>query len=98
MIDEAQFLKGDVKLLLNLSLKYNYNIYIAGLNLTTELVPFGIIPEILAISDNIYKLHSVCYYCGKSADYTKCLADKSSDILVGSDEYLPVCKDCLFKT
>lgn len=95
LIDEVQFLKGDVKWLVDLSIKEDYDIYIAGLNLTTDLKPFGIIGQILAISDKIEKLHSSCCYCGRQADYTKCLINKVDDILVGSDEYVPICKDCV---
>ena len=95
LIDEVQFLKGDVKWLVDLSIKEDYDIYIAGLNLTTDLKPFGIIGQILAISDKIEKLHSSCYCCGRQADYTKCLINKVDDILVGSDEYVPICKDCV---
>ena len=97
LIDEAQFLKGSYTPLLNLSLIENYNIYISGLNLTTDLKPFGVMPEILSISDVIIKCHSTCYYCGKEADYTKCLIEKSKDILIGDKEYIPICKDCLRK-
>lgn len=97
LIDEAQFIQGDVKVLLKLSIIEQYDIFISGLNLTTELKPFGSIPNILSISDNIIKLTSTCYYCGKHAEYTKCLVDKKQDIMVGSDEYIPICKDCLYR-
>ena len=97
LIDEVQFLKGNVKWLVDLSIKKDYDIYIAGLNLTTNLKPFGIIGQILAISDNIIKLYSSCYYCGKQANYTKCLVNKTNDTLIGSNEYVPICKDCIRK-
>ena len=86
-----------VKVLLKLSIIEQYDIFISGLNLTTELKPFGSIPNILSISDNIIKLTSTCYYCGKHAEYTKCLVDKKQDIMVGSDEYIPICRDCLYR-
>lgn len=97
LIDEAQFIKGDCKVLLKLSILELYDIFISGLNLTTELKPFGSIPNILAISDNIIKLTATCSFCGKQAEYTKCLVDKKQDIMVGSDKYIPICKDCLYR-
>lgn len=103
LIDEAQFIKGNVQYLNYLSIKLDYDIYISGLSLTSNLKPFGCMPEILSISDNIVKLWAHCYYCGRRADYTRCLVDKVKDVLVGNEEYIPVCKnhidkDAVFKS
>ena len=85
LIDEAQFIKGNVQYLNYLSIKLDYDIYISGLSLTSNLKPFGCMAEILSISDNIVKLWAHCYYCGRRADYTRCL------------EYIPVCKNHIDK-
>lgn len=97
LIDEAQFIKGNVQYLNYLSIKLDYDIYISGLSLTSNLKPFGCMPEILSISDNIVKLWAHCYYCGRRADYTRCLVDKVKDVLVGNEEYIPVCKNHIDK-
>ena len=97
LIDEAQFIKGNVQYLNYLSIKLDYDIYISGLSLTSDLKPFGCMPEILSISDNIVKLWAHCYYCGRMADYTRCLVDKVKDVLVGNEEYIPVCKNHIDK-
>lgn len=92
-IDEAQFLTGSISTLLDLSINLDFDIYIAGLNLTSEYKPFGIMPEILSIADKIEFLKASCYYCNKPAEYTNCLVNKEDDILVGSKEYIAVCKN-----
>ena len=97
LIDEAQFIKGNVQYLNYLSIKLDYDIYISGLSLTSNLKPFECMPEILSISDNIVKLWAHCYYCGRRADYTRCLVDKVKDVLVGNEEYIPVCKNHIDK-
>lgn len=97
LIDEAQFIKGNVQYLNYLSIKLDYDIYISGLSLTSNLKPFACMPEILSISDNIVKLWAHCYYCGRRADYTRCLVDKVKDVLVGNEEYIPVCKNHIDK-
>lgn len=97
LIDEAQFIKGNIQYLNYLSIKLDYDIYISGLSLTSNLKPFGCMPEILSISDNIVKLWAHCYYCGRRADYTRCLVDKVKDVLVGNEEYIPVCKNHIDK-
>ncbi|MBQ2639253.1 MAG: hypothetical protein IJF92_00605 [Bacilli bacterium] len=95
MIDEAQFIEGDPKVLLNLSIKEEADIYVAGLSLTSEQEPFGKMPEILALADRIIFIQSDCHFCGRPAQFTKCLEKKDEEILVGSDQYIPVCKYCM---
>lgn len=97
IIDEIQFITGDVSELLRTSIMNNIDIYIAGLDLTSELKPFGIMPNILAIADEIYKCESDCKDCNDGARYTYCLVKKEEDILVGNMEYIPLCKECFKK-
>ncbi|MGI6330115.1 MAG: hypothetical protein ACOXZR_04705 [Bacilli bacterium] len=96
-IDEAQFLKGDVNYLLELSLIKNMEIHIAGLSLTSEQKPFGLMPEILSIADEIKIFKAICYICNKPAAYTYYNGKKETEILVGSKGYMPLCKECLLK-
>ena len=97
IIDEVQFLSGDVQELLWLTIYHNIDIYIAGLDLTSELTPFNIMPNILAIATEVYKLKARCQDCGKEAEYTYCLVEKNEEIMVGNSEYVPLCRNCLGK-
>lgn len=96
-IDEVQFLKGDVNLLLELSLTKGINFYIAGLNMTSEQILFGIMPQILAIADEIKIFKANCYLCHKPASYTCYNGEKEVDVLVGNEGYIPLCGECLLK-
>ncbi len=96
-IDEANFLKGNIDVLIDLSINKDLDIFIAGLNLTSELKPFGIMPEIMAISDEIVLLHASCNDCNRDASYTYYNGSKDSDILVGNDNYIALCPKCLRK-
>ena len=96
-IDEAEFLKGDVRVLVDLSINREIDIYIAGLNMTAEQKPFGLMPYIMAVSDNIEIIPGVCYICNKPAYYTYYEGEKTTDILVGNTNYLPLCASCLYK-
>lgn len=95
-IDEAQFLTGDVSIISSLSLN-GYDFHIAGLNQTSEQTPFGIMPNLMAIADNIELIKAKCKICNKDAQYTYCLVHKDNEILVGSNEYIPICTECLRK-
>lgn len=98
IIDEIQFLTGNVRKLLIYSIENNIDFIFSGLSLTSELKPFGIMPEILTISDEIINLQAKCNICNKNeAIYTMIYNDKNEDIKVGDKEYFPICKECLKK-
>lgn len=95
-IDEAQFLNGDVSILTDLSVLYDIDFYIAGLNMTSEQVPFDKITEILAISNNVTNITGSCQDCSRPSVYTFYeLGNKTENTLVGNDGYISVCPSCL---
>jgi thymidine kinase len=96
-IDEANFLKGDVAELLKLSVNDDLDIFIAGLNMTSEQKPFGIMPQILAVADEIVMMHASCNECNRDAIYTYYEGKKNKDILVGNEGYSALCARCLRK-
>ncbi len=97
LIDEAQFLSGDVSVLVWLTIKDKIDIYIAGLNLASYSTPFGIMPNILSVATEIVNLVAECKDCGRDAEYTYCLVPKDGTILLGDEKYIPLCGDCLVK-
>lgn len=95
VIDEAQFLTGDISIIVDLHLK-GYDFIIAGLNLTSERKPFGLMKDIMCVATDIEILKAKCAVCGLiKAEYTYSANDKKEgDILVG-DKYFPICRECL---
>ena len=96
-IDEAQMLSGNVGVLSYLSIVKDIDIYIAGLNRTSEQEPFLIMPQILAISDSIEVIKASCYDCGREATHTYYEGEKNDAILVGDNGYVSLCSKCLLK-
>ena len=96
-IDEANFLNGNIKYLVDLSIKEDLDIYISGLNQTSEQEPFGIMAEILAIADDVVMMHASCNECNRDANYTYYEGDKKDTILVGNSGYIALCSRCLRK-
>ena len=98
LIDEFQFLQGDIKAIQELESK-GKKFFIAGLNLTTEKKPFGKMGDILCCADNIHMMTSICEVCkSENATYSYCKIEKTGDILVGGDDiYIPVCNQCYNK-
>lgn len=98
LIDEFQFLKGDIKAIQELESK-GKKFFIAGLNLTTEKKPFGKMGDILCCADNVQMMTSICEVCKcENATYSYCKVQKTGDVLVGGDDiYIPVCSSCYNK-
>lgn len=97
-IDEIQFLTGSVDVLTSLSIDKEIDFYIAGLSQTSEQKPFGIMPDVLAVADEIEHCVAYCFDCNKhNAKYTYCLEDKKDEVLVGNSMYIPLCVQCLNK-
>ena len=62
VIDEAQFLTGDISIIVDLHLK-GYDFIIAGLNLTSERKPFGLMKDIMCIATDIKILQLIFRCC-----------------------------------
>lgn len=97
LIDEFQFLEGEITSIQKLASK-GKKFFIAGLNLTTEMKPFGKMGDLLCNSDNVKMMTARCECCNKNeAIYTYCTVDKKDDILIGDEMYIPVCSECYTK-
>ncbi len=95
IIDEFQFLDGDVNVIEELAQK-GKKFFIAGLNLTSEKKPFGKMGDLLCVSDNVTTMTSICEICKRDNaifSYYKG-NDKSADIVIGDSNYVPVCREC----
>ena len=96
-IDEVQLLRGNPNVLTYLSVVYDMDIFLAGLDLTSEQEPFLIMPQILAISDEIKFVKASCFDCGRESSYTYYEGNKDGAIKVGDEGYFPLCSRCLLK-
>lgn len=98
VIDEFQFLKGNVEELNSLA-KKGKKFFISGLNLTSERKPFGKMGDLLCMADNVQMLTAVCENChSDNAIYTYFKGtNKTSDVLVGDNCYMPLCRKCYEK-
>ncbi|SNT26874.1 thymidine kinase [Granulicella rosea] len=83
-IDEAQFfddaLVGYTMDLVHLGKR----VLLAGLDTTFTNEPFGPIPALMAIADEVTKLSAVCMVCGQPAIHTQRLGQSQELVLVGA--------------
>jgi thymidine kinase len=70
-------------------------ILIAGLDTTFTGDPFGPIPALMAISDDVTKLSAVCMVCGAPAIHTQRLGASRELVVVGAaGVYEARCRAC----
>lgn len=94
-IDECQFFNDDINYLKDIN-DLNINIYISGLNYTSDRKPFNKMIDIINMADEVTTLTATCENCLVSeATLTYCTCnDKDEDILIGDDVYIAVCENC----
>ena len=81
-IDEAQF----------------FRVIVAGLDTDFKGVPFGPIPMLMAVAEDVQKVHAICVRCGSLANYSHRLSKSDDLVLLGEkDVYEPLCRDCYLK-
>jgi len=95
VIDEAQFFE-DLKTSIETLLSLNKFIYVCGLDGDFQMKKFGQILDIIPIADEVIKKQALCALCrnGKKASFTKRLSEESSQKLIGTNNYIPVCREC----
>ncbi len=92
-IDEAQFFDpGIVKACEKLA-DAGIRVVVAGLDKNYLGEPFGPMPQLLAIADEVIKLTAVCTVCGNPATFSVRKVINKNEILIGGKEsYEPRCR------
>jgi len=94
-IDEAQFFDDGLPSVCNQLANQGIRVIVAGLDMDYRGNPFGPMPELCAIADDVTKVHAICVECGQLAGYSHRLVHNSKLVLLGEkEEYQPLCRRC----
>jgi thymidine kinase len=94
-IDEAQFFDHAIIPLTVELIHLGKRIVLAGLDTTFTAEPFGPIPALMAIADEVTKLSAVCMVCGAPAIHTQRLGSSQELVVVGAaGVYEARCRTC----
>ncbi len=94
-IDEAQFFDQELVHVCDALANRGIRVIVTGLDMDYKGQPFGPIPQLMAIADDVLKLHAVCMICGRPANYSFRTQEKPEKILLGDREiYEPRCRIC----
>ena len=94
-VDEAQFFDAA---LIDLAMRLadrGVRVVVAGLDQDYLRRPFGPMPGLLAVAEEVDKMHAVCVRCGAPAHYSQRFAGGAEQVQVGDSEaYEPRCRRC----
>lgn len=97
LINEGQFFE-DLYPAVSHMLKHGKKIYICGLDGDFERKKFGQLLDLIPLCDKVTKLTSLCSLCkdGTPGVFSKRITLEKEQTVVGSDNYIPVCRKCFF--
>ena len=94
-IDEAQFFDENLPSICNRLAEKGIRVIVAGLDVDYTGKPFGPMPNLCAIADEVLKVHAICVRCGSLAyiSHRKVAGDQQVQ-LGATNEYEPLCREC----
>jgi len=97
-IDEAQFFDASIIDVCNQLADSGIRVIVAGLDMDFSGKPFGAMPGLMAIADQITKVHAICVRCGNLAQFSYRKTDEDRVVLLGEKNfYEPLCRNCYNK-
>lgn len=93
-IDEIQFFDaGVVDVCMQLA-DAGIRVIAAGLDQDYMRRPFGPMPALLAVAEEVSKMHAVCVRCRGAAHYSQRVAGGNAQVEVGDSSYEARCRHC----
>ena len=97
-IDEAQFFDMGIVDVCNELANRGVRVIVAGLDMDYKGVPFGPMPALCALADDVTKVHAICVNCGNLAYVSHRKVESTQRVLLGeTTEYEPLCRECYQK-
>lgn len=98
IINEGQFFEDLYDVVLTLVNTHHKKVYIAGLDGDFKQNKFGDLINLIPHADKYYKLYAICKICknGTKAVFSKRLTCEDKQTIIGSDNYIPVCRKCYY--
>lgn len=97
-IDEAQFFAPNLVEVCQQLANRGIRVIVAGLDTDYLGKPFGPIPALLAVAEDVQKVHAICVKCGALANHSHRLSHSKKLVVLGEkDIYEPLCRECYNK-
>ena len=97
-IDEAQFFDDTIVEVAQTLADRGIRVIIAGLDTDFSGKPFGPMPALMAVAEDVQKVHAICVKCGDLANRSHRLSAGDQLVMLGEkDVYEPLCRHCYNK-
>ncbi len=97
-IDEAQFFGDELVSTCDDLANRGKRVIVAGLDMDYKGNPFGPIPKLMAMAEEVTKVHAICIRCGDLAQYSHRTVKNDKLVVLGETEaYEPLCRSCFHK-
>ena len=97
-IDEAQFFGSNLVEVCQKLANSGIRVIVAGLDTDYKGKPFGPIPALMAVAEDVQKVHAICVKCGALANHSHSLSSSKKLVVLGEkDIYEPLCRQCYNK-
>ncbi len=93
-IDEIQFFDGGVVDVCMQLADAGIRVIAAGLDQDYMRRPFGPMPGLLAVAEEVSKMHAVCVRCRGAAHYSQRVSGGDAQVEVGDSAYEARCRSC----
>ena len=94
-VDEAQFFDDSIVEVVQTLANRGVRVIIAGLDTDFLGKPFGPMPSLMAIAEDVQKVHAICVKCGALANHSHRLSASTKLVELGEkDVYEPLCRQC----
>ena len=95
-INEGQFFHDIYDCVLELVENRNKNVFICGLDGDFQRLVFGDLLRLIPFCDTVEKLSALCAKCrdGTPAIFSHRISCEKEQIVIGADNYIPVCRNC----
>ena len=94
-IDEAQFFDDTLVEVVQALANRGVRVIIAGLDTDYMGKPFGPMPALMAVAEDVQKVHAICMKCGSPANHSHRLSESDQLVVIGEkDIYEPLCRHC----
>ena len=94
-IDEAQFFDEAIVDVARQLAERGVRVIAAGLDMDYLGKPFGPMPALLAVAEDVQKVHAICVRCGSLANHSHRLSKSDELVVLGEkDVYEPLCRNC----
>jgi thymidine kinase len=94
LINEGQFFPDIVDVVGSMVEEFGKTVYICGLDGDFRRQKFGTVLNLLPLCDSVTKLSAKCHLCIQPAIFSHRLTAEQEQVVIGSNNYIPLCRPC----